>query len=106
MADAPGPRPDTPVVAWADQAADAVENVVGTVRDRAVVPVQRATSGVVFGLLAAFFAVPALVLTLVGLFRVVDAYLPGDTWATWLVFGGIFLVAGAFCWTRRHPRAA
>jgi hypothetical protein len=102
--------PDTPesesTPAWPDQAADLVESVVGTVRDKAVVPVQRATSAVVFGLLALCFVVPALVLGVIALFRVVDAYLPGDTWGTWLLFGGIFLVGGGFLWAQRHPKTA
>lgn len=91
---------------FADQAADAIEQVVGTIRDKAVVPAQRATSAVVFGLLAACFVLPAALLLLVSLFRVVDNYLPGEAWAAWLLFGGIFLVSGAFVWSRRHPRAA
>jgi hypothetical protein len=100
--DPPTPRgPD-----WTDQAADVVETVVTTVRDRAVVPVQRTTSMIVFGLLVAFFAIPALALALIALFRIVDVYLPGNVWATWLLFGGIFLIAGGFLWVRRHPRVA
>ena len=27
----------------------------------------------------------------------------GDVWAAWLTLGGIFVLAGAFCWTKRNP---
>jgi hypothetical protein len=97
----PGPEP-----AWPDQATDLVETVVTTVRDRAVVPVQRATGAVVFGVLAACFVIPALIFGSIALFRLVDVYLPGEVWATWLLFGGIFLVAGLFLWIMRKPRTA
>jgi hypothetical protein len=90
---------------WADQAVDLVEQAVSTVRDKAVEPAERATSAVVFGVLAAFFVVPAAVLLLIGLFRFVDNYLPGEVWSAWLLFGGIFVIAGGFIWARRHPRA-
>jgi hypothetical protein len=31
---------------------------------------------------------------MVGLFRLVDVYLPSGSWATWLVFGGVFGIIG------------
>lgn len=88
---------------WTTEAADTVERVVSTVRDRAVVPVQKATRAVVFGLLAAFLGVPALVFLVIGGFRLVDNYLPGEVWSAWLLFGGIFVVLGAFLWHKRNP---
>lgn len=91
---------------WTEQAVTLIETTVETVRDKAVEPAQRATSAVVFGLLAAFFVIPAAILLLIGAFRLVDNYLPGEVWATWLLFGGIFLIGGAFIWARRHPRPA
>ncbi len=99
------PSPEDEAADWTDQAVDVVEQVVGTIRDRAVEPAQRATSAVVFGVLTAFFVIPAVVLLTIAAFRLVDNYLPGGTWATWLGFGGIFLVGGAFTWARRHPVA-
>lgn len=84
---------------WTTQAADAVEQAVVAVRDRTVVPAQRGAKMVVYGLLTAFFAFTAFVLVSVLVFRVLNVFLP--VWASWLVLGGIFVVAGAFCWTRR-----
>jgi hypothetical protein len=106
MTQAPAPASETVTSRdWADQAVDLVEQAVSTVRDRAVEPAERATSAVVFGLLAAFFVLPAAVLLLIGVFRLVDNYLPGEVWSTWLLFGGIFVIVGGFFWAKRHPRA-
>ena len=42
-----------------------------------------------------------LVLAIVGLVRLVDNYLPGEVWATYLLLGAIFLLAGIILWARR-----
>jgi hypothetical protein len=86
---------------WTTDAVDNIERVVTTVRDKTVTPAQNATRAIVFGLLTSFFVATALTIVSIGLFRLVDVYLPGGVWATYLVFGGIFVVAGTFCWARR-----
>jgi hypothetical protein len=86
---------------WTIDAVDRIEDVVATVRDRTVVPAQNVTRAVVYGLLTTFFIVTALVLFSVGLFRALDAYLPGEVYWAYLVLGGIFVLGGAFCWARR-----
>jgi hypothetical protein len=88
---------------WTTQAADAIEHAVATVRDKTVVPAQRATRAVVFGLLASFFVLTALTLLIIGLFRLV-VVLTGDVWIAYVIWGGIFVIVGAFCWTRRMKR--
>ncbi len=88
---------------WTTEAADQIERAVTMVRDRTVVPARTATKAVVFGLLASFFAIPALVLLTLGLFRAADAYIPGEVWSAWLALGGIFLAGGAFIWSKRNP---
>jgi hypothetical protein len=87
---------------WSTQAADTVEKVVVTIRDRTVVPAQKAGRAVVFGLLASFFVLTALVLLAVVFFRGLSLLLP--TWAAWLVLGGIFVIGGMFCWARRTAK--
>jgi hypothetical protein len=84
---------------WTGQAADRIEQVVTTVRDRTVVPARSASQVVVFGLLAAFFVITAAVLLTILLFRLLCLALP--IWAAWLVLGGIFVAGGAFCWAIR-----
>ena len=69
-------------------------------RDRTVVPAKSASQVVIFGILAAFFVGTAFFLLTILLFRLLSIALP--IWAAWLVLGGIFVVAGAFCWAFRH----
>lgn len=88
---------------WPTQAADAIEHAVGVVRDKTVVPAQRATKAVVFGLLASFFVLTAFTLAVIGLFRAI-VVLTGDVWLAYFVVGGIFVIAGGFCWTFRSRR--
>jgi hypothetical protein len=86
---------------WTTDAVDNIEKVVGAVRDKTVKPAQGVTRAIVFGLLTTFFIATAVALFSIGVFRVVDVYLPTGVWATYLIFGGIFVLAGSFCWTRR-----
>lgn len=94
---------------WTVQVADRIESVVGTVRDRAVVPVTTAARAVVFGLLAAVAGVVALVLLVVAVTRL-HVYWPfrpegRKVWVTYAALSAIFLLGGAFAWARRSPRA-
>jgi hypothetical protein len=86
---------------WTTDAVDNIERVVATVRDRTVTPAQNLTRAVVFGLLTGFFVLTALTLLFIGAFRLVDVYVPAGVWASYLIFGGIFVLLGAFLWARR-----
>ncbi len=86
---------------WTQQAADAIDNAVATVRDKTVMPVQRVVYMVIAGILAGALASVALILLSIGAFRALSVYLPGDVWAAHLVLGGIFTSAGVFCLSRR-----
>ena len=88
---------------WPAQAADTIERVVGTVRDKTVVPAQRATRAVVYGILAAFFLVTAIALLVIGAFRGL-VILTGEVWGAYLICGGILVLAGTFCWVKRFKR--
>ena len=87
---------------WTTQAADAVEKAVVLVRDKTVVPAQQGVRVVVYGFLTAFFALTAFMLVTILGFRVLVIVVP--VWAAWLIIGGIFLLAGAFCWSRRSKK--
>jgi hypothetical protein len=89
---------------WTTETDDRIEVVVATVRDRTVVPAQNVTRAVVYGLLVAFFAGVALTLLAIGGFRALEAYLPGEVYWAYLVLGGIFVIGGTFCWTRRGAK--
>jgi hypothetical protein len=79
---------------WTDQVADQIENTVSTVRDKTVVPAQRLVGYVIAGLCILLLVAAVGILAAVGLFRLVDVYLPSGSWATWLVFGGTFSAVG------------
>jgi uncharacterized protein YacL len=91
------------VADWTTDAVDTLENVIATVRDKTVVPAQKATKAVVFGLLVAFFVGTAVFMLAIALFRVL-VVITGEVWASYLILGGIFIIAGAFCWALRGPR--
>ena len=88
---------------WTTDAVDALEQAVGMVRDKTVVPAQKASRAIVSGLLVAFFVFVAVVMIAIALFRVL-VVLVGDVWLAYLILGGIFVIAGAFVWTLRSPR--
>jgi hypothetical protein len=91
------------VADWTTDAVDTLENVVAAVRDKTVVPAQKATKAVVFGLLVAFFVLTAVLMLAIALFRVL-VVVTGEVWAAYLILGGIFVIAGAFVWALRSPR--
>ena len=89
---------------WASQATDTIEQVVGVVRDKTVVPAKAASKAVVYGLLAGFFVVVAVILLIIAFFR--GAFIiTGRVWGAYLWTGGILIIAGALCWTRRSAKA-
>jgi hypothetical protein len=88
---------------WTTEATDLVERTVGMVRDRTVEPARALTKAIVYGLVAAFVAIPAVILLTIGAFRGLVLLEQGYVWAAWVTLGGIFVVAGAFCWTKRNP---
>jgi uncharacterized membrane protein len=92
------------VADWTTDAVDALEQAVGLVRDKTVVPAQKASRAIVSGLLVAFFVLVAVVMVAIALFRIL-VVLVGDVWLAYLILGGIFVIAGAFVWTLRSPRA-
>jgi hypothetical protein len=85
---------------WTTEAVDTLEQLVGTVREKTVVPAQRATRAVVYGLLAGFFVVAAFLMLVIALFRAL-VVLTGEVWLAYLILGGIFVVGGTFVWTMR-----
>jgi hypothetical protein len=91
------------VADWTTDAVDALEQAVGLVRDKTVVPAQKASRAVVSGLLVAFFVLVAVLFLAIALFRVL-VVVTGEVWLSYLILGGIFVLAGAFCWTLRSPR--
>ena len=88
---------------WTTEATDLIEHTVAVARDRTVVPARIATRAVVYGLLAALIALPAIVMLTVGAFRALVLLYQGRVWAAYITLGGIFILGGLFCWSKRKP---
>ena len=86
---------------WADQIADLIVDGVDRVRDRTVTPAHAIAKYVVYGAVVAVLAIPLLVVALVLLVRVLDAFIPGGVWAPYLILGAVFVIAGTFLWSKR-----
>ena len=93
---------------WAGDLADTIEQVVGKVREKATTPVVRVTRGVVFGLLAAFLGLTALVLLLLVLTRALQALLDlavsteQAVYLSYLILGGILSLVGLLLLRKRQ----
>ncbi|HEX3426944.1 MAG TPA: hypothetical protein VHT30_12485 [Acidimicrobiales bacterium] len=103
--DPPPPRSDRD---WTTEAADRIEAVVTSVRDKTTVPVQKIAAIVVYGLVVAVAAPAALLLLLLGVLRL-HVYLPYHpegrrVWTTYVGLGAIFTALGAFMWRKRTAR--
>jgi hypothetical protein len=85
---------------WPGDLADAVEHVVGTVRERATTPVVKITRGIVYGLLGAFVAITAVVVLLIGVTRGLQVLLDlglseaQAVYVSYLIMGGILSLLG------------
>ena len=91
---------------WTTEAADAIEKAVVAVRRQTVDRADGISKAIVYGLIAAGFAVPALLLLLLASFRLVTALWAEagvGSWASWLTFGGIWFVCGLLAWAKRTP---
>ena len=88
---------------WTNDAADAIDRSIALVRERTVEPAQAITRVVVYGLLAGIILGPALVLSAIGAFRGLVLLEQGYVWAAWCTMGGIFVLVGAFLWSKRNP---
>jgi hypothetical protein len=108
---APGaPHGPDQVDDWPVQAADAIVNLVDSVRDRTTGPALRVAHGVVLGLAVLILAGVLGVLLLLGLVRGLHVALDNlglsretAVWATYLGLGGLFTLAGLWLWSKRTP---
>lgn len=89
---------------WAAQTADTIERVVGSVRGKTSEPLERVARIVVYGVVAAFLGLAALVLLTIAVVRALDIAIPGEVWSAHVVAGGIFTVLGLFLWRKRSVK--
>ncbi len=99
---APTPRPSTPSLSagvvpaeWPAQAADAIVDTIGKVRDKTTKPAITAARGVVFGLLAAIVGTVAAIMLLILVTRIYDNYSPIGVWLLYTILAVVMIVPGA-----------
>jgi tetrahydromethanopterin S-methyltransferase subunit F len=108
---APGSAPaPTPAQDWPAQAADTIERVVGTVRDKTTGQLVTAARWLVYGTFAAIVGlIVAVLLAVVGV-RIIDVYLPDawvgedHTWVAHLIIGALFTLVGMVLWSKRTAK--
>ena len=102
----PAPAPptgaDAPAGDWPDRAADLVDTFILLVREKTLRPLTLAARAIIFGIIV-FAAVATTVLLLsITLVRVLTVYVfNGRVWASDLLLGTIFVVAGIVAWSQR-----
>lgn len=94
---------------WPDQIADRIVAGVETVRSKTTTPATTIGRAAVFGLLAGFLGLAALVLFVVALVRL-NVYIPlhphgRQVEVAYAILAAIFTLAGLFCWSKRTPKA-
>ncbi len=90
---------------WPAKAADAIVNVVGSVRDRTTGPITTIARGIVFGFFAVVLGITVAVLVIIFAIRLLDVILPSGVWLAYLVLGIVFLIAGALVFRKRNQPA-
>ncbi|MET0727264.1 MAG: hypothetical protein ABWZ76_03085 [Acidimicrobiales bacterium] len=99
--------PAAPADDWPVQAADTIERVVGSVRDKTTGPAITVARWVVYGTFAIIVGTVAVVMVAIASVRILDVYLPDawfgedHTWAAHLIVGTVFTLLGMFLWSKR-----
>jgi hypothetical protein len=99
---------------WADETTDTVVRLVGNVRDKTTTPVVYAARALVFGIIAVFLGVFAVVLLLIGLTRGIQSGIANGfdleqeraVYISYLVVGGILSLGGLLLFKKRNSNAA
>ena len=91
---------------WAVSALDKVDDLVAKVRSNTTDRLVTVARTVVFGVLAVIMGVTALVLGVVAAVRGLDELVPGPVWGVYLPLGAIFVLVGAFLWSKKTPPPA
>lgn len=95
-ASAGGTKPD-----WTTDLLDRLDHLIGVVRSNTSDRLVRVAKLLVYGLVAAVMGITALVLFVIFLVRFLDWLLPRGVWLPDVILGGLFVLAGMFCWSKR-----
>ncbi|MPY95436.1 MAG: hypothetical protein GEV08_20980 [Acidimicrobiia bacterium] len=88
---------------WPVRATDTIERLVDQARSKTTGPAIVASRWIVYGVVAAFLGLAALVLLIITAVRGLDVAIPGDVWIVYLVLGLVFALGGALLWRKRAP---
>ena len=99
---------------WTVQAADTIDSVVGTIRDKTVLPVTKLARILVYGTLVGLLGLVAIFLVGILSVRMVAVYLPlhvgishaRSVWVAEAIVGGIFVIVGWFFFLRKATAQA
>ena len=91
---------------WPGRVADRIVGIVGRIRGATDRPSANLARRLVYGLIMIVLAVLMLVLAVISLVRLIDTYLPGEVWATYVLLGAFFSGIGLLLWAKRPRRAA
>jgi hypothetical protein len=97
---APAPAEETD---WTDQVTDLIVDVVDRVHDSTTGKVITAARWLVFGIAGLFIVVPLLIVGMILIGRLLNAF-PGPVWIADAAFGGLLFLAGLVLWAKREVR--
>ncbi len=110
LPDAGRPAASVDTSDWPAQAADTIERIVGSVRDKTTGPAITAARGLVYGTFALLVGSVVAVVLAISAVRALDVYLPDSvfgedhTWVAHAIIGGAFSIAGMYLWSQRSQR--
>lgn len=79
---------------WTDQVAEAIDNAVGVVRDKTVIPARKVVGAITRGIVVALLLTAVLLLAAVASFRGIVLAVQEEVWLAHLILGGVFTGAG------------
>ena len=87
---------------WPAKVADGIQNTVGSVQDRFIRPLIVAARAVVFGIVVVAMVIVLCILLTIAAIRVLDVYAFNHrVWPAYGVIGAVFVLGGAFAWSKR-----
>lgn len=95
---------------WASRTVDAIDRIVGFVRDRTTRPAVAIVRALIFGSMAIVGAVFMVIILVIGgirgLHSILDIWWSRDTavWASYLIIGAFFCTIGMLLMRRRHQQ--
>ena len=85
---------------WTDQVTDLIVDTVDKVRDRATGPILEYSRISVHALVALVLLTPVGIFMLIGTIRLLT-WAVGEAWTAYTILGTIFVLIGAFLWSKR-----